>query len=498
MIYRNLQTRRHFLLGTGKLALALPFLSSLWPEKVWAGQGRKKFVGLIMYYGQRHEFWDPALSLESNTYNFGDVRIRTLTESPASGVNKIIGSAFNPYLSKANFIKGLDVITDPGHNDGCSPLGSMSKSEDWETIDQVLAASSKFYQNQIPAMDSLYISTHGSGVSRKKLGAGIVALPSLNNPQAIFDRIFFSSAPADRQRNIKVVDRVLASYNTLKGNSRISAADKVTVENFIDRLNETENRIRNQRPLEGTKPAAPTYISSSTKDYFRVLVDLGILALQTESTQVLTMGIQRIPLLTEADGFPPAGSRPELDPRGVWHEDHHLPESILTTNYSNNTDKNSLEAMLMYNQWHTNNVILPFIKGMDGIMEANGKTMLDNSLVLWGNELARSTHESLNMPVVLFGSAGGTIQTNRYLDYSRRDTAQGESIGLPSSFKAWRGLPYNRLMVSIMQALGLAPEDYERPGIKGYGAYTSLRASTNAIYAPVIGAVDQMLPRFKA
>ena len=498
MIYRHSPSRRHFLLGTGKLALALPFLSSLWPEKVWAGQGRKKFVGLIMYYGQRHEFWDPAISVEDNAYNFGDVRIRALTDSPASGLNRIIGSAFNPYLSKANFIKGLDVITDPGHNDGCSPLGSMSKSEDWQTIDQVLASSPKFYQNQIPSMESLYISTGGAGVSRKKLGTGIVGLPSLNNPQAIFDRIFFSSAPADRQRNLKVVDRVLASYTTLRGNSRLSTADKATVDNFMDRLNETENRIRNQRPLEGTKPAPPTYNAASTKDYFRVLVDLGILALQTESTQVVTMGIQRIPLLNEADGFPPAGSRPDLDPRGVWHEDHHLPESVLTTNYSNNMEKNSLDAMLMYNQWHTNNVILPFIKGMDGIVEANGKTMLDNSLVLWGNELARYTHESINMPVVLFGSAGGTIQTNRYLDYSRRDTAQGTSVGLPATFKMWRGLPYNRLMVSILQSMGLSAADYEIPGSKGYGAYLSLKASTNSIYAPVIGAVDQMLPRFKA
>jgi hypothetical protein len=31
------------------------------------------------------------------------------------------------------------------------------------------------------------------------------------------------------------------------------------------------------------------------------------------------------------------------------------------------------------------------------------------------------------------------------------------------------GLPHNRLLVSLMQAMGLSPADYERGGRKGYG-----------------------------
>jgi hypothetical protein len=31
------------------------------------------------------------------------------------------------------------------------------------------------------------------------------------------------------------------------------------------------------------------------------------------------------------------------------------------------------------------------------------------------------------------------------------------------------GLPHNRLLVTIMQALGLVPADYERDGLPGYG-----------------------------
>jgi hypothetical protein len=235
------------------------------------------------------------------------------------------------------------------------------------------------------------------------------------------------------------------------------------------------------------------------KDTYRVLVDLGILALQTEATQVVTMAIHRIPYLNEPDGFPPPASRPPtLDPRGVWHEAHHLDESVTYLTNTRPDYKNTLDEILMYNQWHTDNVIFPFIKGMSDVTEANGKTMLDNSLVLWGNELARATHHCVNMPVVLFGSAGGSIATNRYLDYSQRNTAQGTSVNMPASFKIWRGIPYNRLLVSILNAFGIPESEYERNTYKGYGAHTSLNASTNKTYEATIADVANVLHRFKA
>jgi len=51
--------------------------------------------------------------------------------------------------------------------------------------------------------------------------------------------------------------------------------------------------------------------------------------------------------------------------------------------------------------------------------DGEGSTLLDNSLVVWGNELADgAAHSQRPIPIVVAGRAGGAItSTGRYLDY---------------------------------------------------------------------------------
>ena len=70
--------------------------------------------------------------------------------------------------------------------------------------------------------------------------------------------------------------------------------------------------------------------------------------------------------------------------------------------------------------------------------EGNG-TLLDNTLVVWGNELQDGrTHNHDNIPFVVAGGAGDGLVGGRYL-------------------KAAAGTRHNALLVSICQALG-APQ----------------------------------------
>ncbi len=58
---------------------------------------------------------------------------------------------------------------------------------------------------------------------------------------------------------------------------------------------------------------------------------------------------------------------------------------------------------------------------MDGIVEPNGKTLLDNSLVLWISEFGDGgSHSPNNLPVVLAGGLQGALTTGRFLDMSVR------------------------------------------------------------------------------
>lgn len=57
------------------------------------------------------------------------------------------------------------------------------------------------------------------------------------------------------------------------------------------------------------------------------------------------------------------------------------------------------------------------LERMDGVQEANGRTLLDNSLVLWISEFGDGgSHSPWDLPVVLAGSAGGLLPTGRYLE----------------------------------------------------------------------------------
>ncbi len=100
------------------------------------------------------------------------------------------------------------------------------------------------------------------------------------------------------------------------------------------------------------------------------------------------------------------------------------------------------------------------------VPESGGSTILDNSLVYWGNELGFN-HIAYSVPCLLAGSAGGFIKTGRYLDYIDWD---GRSYFSQEDGNVIKGIPHNRFLVTVLQAMGLSPEDYERDGKPGYGS----------------------------
>ncbi len=84
---------------------------------------------------------------------------------------------------------------------------------------------------------------------------------------------------------------------------------------------------------------------------------------------------------------------------------------------------------------------------MDAVVEANGKTMLDNSIVLWGRELggSASDHGYKDMTFVLAGTANGAIQGGRHLRFDEQ--------------------PNNNLYLSVARALGVSTDSIGSPGL---------------------------------
>jgi hypothetical protein len=66
------------------------------------------------------------------------------------------------------------------------------------------------------------------------------------------------------------------------------------------------------------------------------------------------------------------------------------------------------------NQWYTT-MVTSLAAKLDAFPAGNGKTALDNSLIVWGNEIATGPHGMNGMPIVLIGSAAGRLARTGYV-----------------------------------------------------------------------------------
>ena len=125
------------------------------------------------------------------------------------------------------------------------------------------------------------------------------------------------------------------------------------------------------------------------------------------------------------------------------------------------------------------------------VPEMGGSTYLDNSLVYWGNELGFN-HIAYSVPCMLAGGAGGFIKPGRYIDYIDWD---GRAYFSQENGNVIKGIPHNQFLVTALQAMGLAPADYETGGKAGYGS-TSVNSRTSDTWAVDydLSTVGQILP----
>jgi hypothetical protein len=94
------------------------------------------------------------------------------------------------------------------------------------------------------------------------------------------------------------------------------------------------------------------------------------------------------------------------------------------------------EKLFKINRWYAEQVAA-LARALDRFPEGEG-TVLDNSLVVWGNEIATGPHGMNDLPVVLLGRAAGRLRQTGVMidagpqDYHRLGTSLLNIMGLPS------------------------------------------------------------------
>jgi hypothetical protein len=495
--------RRMFLKTAGGAALGLPLLPSLLPRSArgaGTGTGPRRFVGIMGQSGQMvGDFWPSALppgyqlrdakyggSRSDGTTALNDKIGGTnhfwapLAEFAGRSLSPVLGDDLEPFYSKMLLLRGLDYLQGTSHGNGmmlgnyanCANGGEFSARGlgRMPTIDQVLAHSDAFYTTP-PRMRSLVLAT-GSPASISDTDYGIAGGPIENVPayleplhvwEDLFGDFMDPDMPAEHP-NRRLVNAVYDDYARLKQNSRMSAADRIALDRHMSFINDIENELAGGLAAACLKPDEPAYYGmgypwqevSSIADFERVvelLVDIAAAAIRCDLTRVVTFQAQMG--ITTASGMPVNSYHNSDDVPGDWHDFAH--DAV--------EDSNDHAHIVSLNRWVGTAIFKRFLERLD-VEESNGETFLDNSLVYWGGELSMD-HYVVGMPTVLAGGAGGSLDTGYYVDYTNLEGSYANPI-MPWGVLI-PGLPHNRLLVTILQAMNLVPADYERDGQPGYG-----------------------------
>ncbi len=251
--------------------------------------------------------------------------------------------------------------------------------------------------------DSGYSCAYSSNLAWRSANTPV---PKEVNPGLVFDRLFGTSnrsetdqARARREHyNQSILDFVSEDANQLMG--RLGSSDQRRMDEYLTSLREIERRITSANP---TPPAAngmrrPTGMPSDYRQHLRLMGDLLVLAFQADLTRVATFV------------FANEGSNRNYRIINVADGHHDL------SHHGRDTTK--LQKIQSINQFHIEQFAYMLDK-MKRVREGDG-TMLDNCMIVYGSgngDGNRHNHDEL--PVLLVGKGGGTLNSGRHVRYPR-------------------------------------------------------------------------------
>lgn len=225
-----------------------------------------------------------------------------------------------------------------------------------------------------------------------------------SNPRFVFERLFGAGSAGERsnsyqlrqQKQKSVLDFVMQDAHSLRG--ELGYNDQQKLEEYLTGVRSLETQIA-QAEKFGALPevsmAAPDGTPADFGDHMGLMYEILALAFQTDSTRVAT-------LLLAGDGtnyaFPQIGVR----------EGHHW----LTHDAGSNSEQ--WEKVAKIDQYYAS-YFGQFLQKLKGLKDPDGTSVLDNSMLFYGGAIANGNrHNHENLPAILAGGGGGTLQPGRY------------------------------------------------------------------------------------
>ncbi len=495
-------TRRQFLVGAGGAFLVLPFLPSLLSREALAQVATNPRRLLILTHGHNIAASQILNSSVATQPLASGARMAAISSLSSPLTNYLTHSTYTNYLKNSGLItavRGIDCMTDQSGHGAFYLTGVMNSNPSIPSIDSYMEASQSVYPTASSSGYLKKVIRCNEASCFKKVGTSVSAVNEIytddgNNGwngakrfyQDILGRIGSGGggtpaptpAPTTDQLRRNILNDVFSAFQSARNNRRISSNDKYRLEEHMNGIHELQTSIVINDPPPVTGPSCGDPISmaladsarSSYKDKMEVYMKLMRIALTCNLTKVGIIGFS-------GHAWYDIGPNNSRFPANQ--------DSPLHNGYIHNEGGHSVatvESTFTYwLKWHMDKAaeyIIEPLRTTEDVQSNNGNTYLQNMLVALLSEAGVHTdpgaHANLDYMPILFGNMGGLINSNRLV-----------------VFDGPTRLPYNSLLITLLQAMGVPASEYSAGSSngQGFGQYVSSGAYYNKwssrFYSPI-------------
>ena len=272
-------------------------------------------------------------------------------------------------------------------------------------------------------------------------------LAPISDPEQILGKLYGDTK--DRENLASIVEGVKADLRRVA--KKLSPEDKVMLEDHLALVRDMERELAasaGQETLEHPMPEIDPdieLVNDNTPRISRMQIDLLVNAMANDMTRVASLQFMR------------SVGQARMNWLGV-EEGHHT--------LSHEPDKNEAaqDKLQKINAWFAGEIAY-LVKRLAETPEPGiGESMLDNTLIIWLNELGKGSSHTLNdIPFLAIGGAPG-LRMGRCLDFSRKEERENGEM------KVVGRVPHNRLWLAIAKSMGHELETFGLPSLCTDGA----------------------------
>jgi Protein of unknown function (DUF1552) len=319
---------------------------------------------------------------------------------------------------------------------GIEPNKSLSEVHCGISVDQIIAAE---FGKHTP-LSSLQLCIENAAELAGQSAAGYSSaytntiswasptspMPMEHRPREVFERLFGDGGtdPAARQSRLSRQRSILdfVREDMARVNKTLGVEDSSKLSEYLDAVRGVEFQIQKaeaKTDMELPEMERPVGVPAHG-EHLKLMYDLLLLAYQTDMTRVFTFMVAR-----------------EYSEMVFTHLGHKDPYHPLTHHRGDPIRKRQAGEIDVYHA----SMFGEFLAKLKATQEADGSSMLDNSLLVYGAGMGDGdVHSQWNIPVALIGGAGG-IKGGRHIAYKQ-------------------GTPMSNLHVTMLNKLGMPTESF--------------------------------------